>query len=381
MTTGEPTPTLDDLGRVQSLDSRNVFRLLHEIPEHCETALAIGRNFPVERLALKPNVLLFVGVGDSGFAADVAAELLVDDVEVPVVTVHSATMPACVNEQSVVFIIDYFGNTPTVLRAFKAAQECGANVICVTSGGKLRERAAGYARVLSIPAGQPSRFGLVYMALAPVAAVQATGLTTTVEQKVSAAILLAKNAREFLRFEAPTTRNQAKQVAEMLFGKIPVVIGGSDYRALVSRRWVNQIAANAKQFALSCTLNDLADGQVCAWEQLGSSSCEPGFVYLVDELDWTTENEIIRQASSEALSSFMHIDLQMKGANKIEKLFYGLYLGDYVSYYLALMREVDPYKTDGARFIASRIARRETPTYTETVSTTETTASEETQAV
>ncbi|MDH7602202.1 MAG: SIS domain-containing protein [Armatimonadota bacterium] len=378
MTKGEPMAVLDSLERVQSLDSRNVFRLLHDMPEHCETALAIGRSLAVERFAIKPNVLLLVGVGDSGFAADVVAEVLADDVEVPVLTEHTATIPACVNEQSVVFIIDYLGNTPTSLRAYKAAQERGAHVVCVTSGGKLRESAAGSARVLSIPAGQPSRFGLVYMALAPIAAAQAMGLASTSDQKASAAILLAKNAREFLRFEVPTARNQAKQVAEMLFGKVPVVIGGSDYRALVGRRWVSEISANAKQCALTCSFNDLADGQVCAWEQLASDTCEPAFVYLVDELDWTTENETIRQASSEVLSKFTRIDLEMKGANNAERLIYGMYFGDYVSYYLALLREVDPYKTESARSIASRLAPRETATATSAVIEKE--AGEETTA-
>ena len=41
----------------------------------------------------------------------------------------------------------------------------------------------------------------------------------------------------------------------------------------------------------------------------------------------------------------------MRGATIIEKLLYGVYLGDYVSYYLALLAGVDPSAMEtGARW-------------------------------
>ena len=360
MTTGDTMPTLDDISRVQSIDSRNVLRLINEIPEHCETALAIGRSFRVDPLAIKPNVVLFVGVGESGFAADLAAEILSDDAEVAVQSQHVASMPACVGEHSIVFVIDYTGNTRTAVRAYKAARERGARTICVTTGGLLRETAEDQSSALSIPAGQPARFAVGYMVLAPVAAVQRMGLTMNSDPRSSAAVRLLKNAREFLRFEIPAARNEAKKLAELLHGNMPVILGASDYRRLVARRWVSQLGSNAKHPAVAASLNDLVDGEICAWEQVDSEACKPAFVFLVDELDWTTESQTIRQAAAEVLSHFTVAEAEMKGANPIERLFYGMFLGDYVSYYLALLREVDPYRTATASLISQRLALSET---------------------
>lgn len=366
------TPVLDDIARVQSVDKRNMLRLINEMPEHCETALAIGRGFVTEPLALKPNVVLFVGVGESGLAADILAEVLSDDMEVPVMSQHVSLMPTCINEDSVVFIIDYYGNNQTAIRACRHAKEHKARTICVTTGGRLRETARDYgAQVLSIPAGQPARCGIVYMALAPLPAVQKMGLASSADQKASGAVMLLKNIREFVRFEIPTTRNIAKQVAEMLHGRTPVILGGADYRRLVGRRWVSQIGANAKHPACSGSLPDLADGEICAWERIVPGACEPAFVFLVDELDRVTENQTIRETAKELLANFPCTDIEMKGANPVERMFYGMYVGDYVSYYLALMSEVDPYRTESATLIGERLAPRESQVEVATVSAEE----------
>ncbi|MGQ9454753.1 MAG: SIS domain-containing protein [Armatimonadota bacterium] len=360
MSTEQSAPVLDDITRVQSVDKRNMLRLINEMPEHCETALAIGRGFVTEPLALKPNVVLFVGVGESGLAADIAAEVLSDDIEVPVMSQHVSPMPACITEESVVFVIDYYGNTQTAIRACRYAMACKARTICVTTGGRLREIARDSGvQVLSIPAGQPARCGIVYMALAPLTAIQNIGLASSVDQKASGAVRLLKNIREFVRFEIPTTRNIAKQVAEMLYGRTPVILGSADYRRLVGRRWASQIGANAKHPACFGSLPDLADGEICAWERVVPDACEPAFVFLSDELDRTTENLIIQEAAKELLARFPGTDIEMKGANPVERMFYGMYLGDYVSYYIALMGEVDPYKTESAELISERLAPSE----------------------
>lgn len=34
------------------------------------------------------------------------------------------------------------------------------------------------------------------------------------------------------------------------------------------------------------------------------------------------------------------------GDSELERIFYGIYLGDYVSYYLAVLRDVDPHAVD-----------------------------------
>ena len=356
MTTEQPMPILDDLARMQSVDKRNMLRLINELPEQCETALGIGRSFALGPVATKPNVVLFVGVGDSGLAADMAAEALAEEVESPVMSQHVSKMPLCVGEESLVFVIDYSGKGQTPLRACRAAQEQGATVICVTGGGRLREAVAQPRTILNVPSGQPSRCAIGYLLLTPVAAVEHLGLAPGAVEKASHAIKLLKNIREFLRSDTSTSRNVAKRIAEALFGKTPVIYGATGYRSLVAARWKSQIGANSKSPAYTGLFPDLVDGEICAWEQASGDCCNPAFVLLTDASDRTSENLAIMQAAGELVAKFGVIEAEMKGSTTIERMLYGTYLADYVSYYLAIMREVDPMEAASVRFINERLA-------------------------
>ena len=349
-------PVLDDSARMQSVDKRNMLRLINELPEQCETALGIGRSFAMEPVATKPNVVLFVGVGDSGLAADMAAEALAEEMEAPVVSQHVSRMPLCVGEESIVFVIDYSGKSQTGLRACKSAQERGATVICVTSGGRLREAVAEHKQILHTPSGQPSRSAIGYLVLAPVAAVEQLGLAPGAVEKTSHAIKLLKNMREFLRFDTTTPRNMAKQIAEALFEKTPVIYGATGYRSLVAARWKSQIGANSKSPVLTGLFPDLVDGEICAWEQASERLCNPAFVFLTDASDKASENRALMQAAGELVAKFGATEVEMKGSTTIERMLYGTYLADYVSYYLAIMREVDPMEAASVGFINERLA-------------------------
>jgi glucose/mannose-6-phosphate isomerase len=361
MTAEQHTPILDDPAAMQALDKKNMLKLLHELPEQCETALGIGRGFAMEPVAVKPNVILLVGVGDSGLAADMACEALAEETEVPVVSRHVSDMPACIGSESIVFVIDYTGNSRTALRAYRAAQECGATTICVTSGGRLRAAAGGPARVLSVPSGQPSRCAIGYLTLVPVAAIEKIGLAVGAIEKASHAIKLLKNTREFLRPDTRTSLNTAKQIASAIFGRAPVIYGGAGYRSLVAARWKSQIGANGKAPACKGTFPDIVDGEVCAWDGAGEGPCAPTFVFLTDAFDRTNENMPLMEAAEELLRKFGVTRVEMKGATTVERMLYGAYLGDYVSYYLAMMRGIDPSEMAAVSFINEWLASTEAP--------------------
>ncbi|MCE5198156.1 hypothetical protein LLG39_04195, partial [bacterium] len=142
MTTEQPIPVLDDVARLQTVDKRNMLRLVNELPEQCETALGIGRSFSIEPLESVPNVVFITGVGSSGVAADMAVAAVSGEISIPVVADHGGKLPAYVGEQSLVIIVDYAGKSEASLRSYKDARQRGANVICVASGGALLEAAS-----------------------------------------------------------------------------------------------------------------------------------------------------------------------------------------------------------------------------------------------
>jgi glucose/mannose-6-phosphate isomerase len=347
---------------MQSVDRRGMLRLINELPEQCETALGIGRGFPVEPLSEPPNVVLICGAGDSGLAADMAAEIVADEIAVPVLVQHAGRIPNCVGEQAVVFIVDYSGKSQTALRSYRDARARGANVICVTGGGKLREiAAADGTKMVRIPGGQPSRSAIGYLFVPLVAVMEKLGLVSRATEDISNAIKLMKNIRESFRIETATARNLAKQVAESLAGKAPVICGAAGSRELVAVRWKNQIGANSKSAAMVCVFPDTTDGPISAWDSPDEHARGPRFVFLTEAADKATDIRLLMSTAEELLDRFGVIEIEMRGATAAERMLYGIYLGDYVSYYLALLYDVDPTQSESVTYINEQLAAAARP--------------------
>ena len=356
MTAEQPTPILDDPTRMHSLDKRNMLRLINELPEQCETALGIGRSFVIEPLETKPSVVFITGVGNSGIAGDMALAILSEELDVPIVSSHGSHIPRYVGEDALVLVVDYSGKSQSTLRNYTEAQQHGSKVICITSGGKLMEAAAkDGTRIIKIPPGQPARSAIGYLFVPLLAVIEKCGLTSGLLEKLSNAIKLLKNVREALRFDNPIARNIAKQMAQTLAEKLVVVYGASDYRSSVANRWKNQINANSKAVAYASTFPDAAENEISGWEMAESQLKEVALVYLKDPLD-KTETSSLMGISIELLNKFSVSEISLMGNTTLEKLFYGIYLGDYVSCYLALLREVDPTATEFLSYIESRMA-------------------------
>jgi glucose/mannose-6-phosphate isomerase len=356
MSAEQPIPILDDQERVQTVDKRDMLRLINELPEQCETALGVGRGFAVEPLTEKPNVIFISGVGDSGLAGDMVVATVGEEASVPIVSDHGGRLPAYVGEGSVVFIVDYSGKSQSALRNYREAVSRRANVICVTTGGRLREAASNDdGRIVKIPSGQPSRTAIGYLYAPIVAVIEGLGLVSGAVEKLSYAIRLLKNSREYFRFTAPTSRNLAKQLALALMGKTPVIYGAAGYRAAIARRWKSQIGANSKSPACVGLFPNLADGEISAWEASDRAYPPVAMLFFTDAADKMTEIRDVMGVSRELLERFGVTDIEMQGNTTYEKLLYGVYLGDYVSCYLAIAYGVNPSITENAAAIAERV--------------------------
>lgn len=359
--TTEPIPALDDAVRIQSVDRRNMLRLINELPEQCETALGIARGFAVEPEETGPSSVFITGVGESGIAADMAAAALADVAEVPVISDHGGRLPKHVGEGSLVFIVDYTGKSQTAMRNLRDAKHRGAQVVCIATGGKLLESAANEeVRAIKIPPGQPGRTAIGYLLVPIIATIEKFGIAPGQIEQLSHGIKLMKNVREMLRSDTPTARNAAKQTAEALYNRVVGVYGAPGYRAAIADRWKNQIATNSKALAYSGSLLCLAMAGVSGWETAGKRSDDLAIVMLRDRSD-RKDVFAMAEAATKVLKDFRIVQIEMRGATVIEKLLYGVYFGDYVSYYMALLAEVDPSLTGNVALVEEILTPVEPP--------------------
>jgi len=358
MNTEQPTPALDDLERMQSVDKKNMLRLINELPEQFETALGIGRGLTLDQMPDKPDVIVISGSGDSLIAVDMICAMMSDQITVPIVSDRGGRLPAYVTDRSLVFVVDYPGKSRASMRVYREATARGARVICVTSGGPLLQAcSAGGSRSIRIPPGHPSRTALGYLVAPIVVAIERLGLAPGVDEKLSSAVRLMKNVREMFRFENSTRRNLAKQIAENIFGKYVVVYGSAGTGCALADRWASQFSGNAKVPAFASCFPK-AELEVGAWETKESLLKSAAFVFLEDPSD---RSEVPDQmsAAKELLTDFEVVSVEVRGATTFERLLYGIYLADYASYYLALLYEVDPTVIESVNYLQAALDRRE----------------------
>jgi len=112
-------------------------------------------------------------------------------------------------------------------------------------------------------------------------------------------------------------------------------------------------SANSKIPSTSSTFPNAIDGEISGWE-LAEGQNEQGFAFLRDREDKMEINDQMN-ARIDLLSGFSVVELEIKGATTIEKLLYGIYLGDYISLYLALLNEIDPSTNESVAFIESKL--------------------------
>lgn len=102
-----------------------------------QIAFAIN-NYSNHNLKLTDyNNVLIGGLGGSGIGGRIVKTLFNDEFPLPVEVVADYTLPAYVNEKTLVILGSYSGNTEETLTMFAEVKKRGSNVIILTSGGQI----------------------------------------------------------------------------------------------------------------------------------------------------------------------------------------------------------------------------------------------------
>ncbi|HPR18029.1 MAG TPA: SIS domain-containing protein, partial [Candidatus Cloacimonadota bacterium] len=140
----------------------------------------------------------------------------------------------------------------------------------------------------------------------------------------------------------PAEMNLAKDTALHLNGKIPVIYSSFPELYPLAYRWKCQINENAKYPAFCHTFSELNHNEIEGWEVQGlEDKFLPIILGLMQEKPQIQKRknimkELFQKRNIEFLEFFA------EGESLIEQIFSLIYLGDMVSYYLAILREVDP---------------------------------------
>lgn len=290
--------------------------------------------------------IVFAGMGGSALAAVISKSW--PGYKLPFEIVRTYQIPAYVNENTLFIASSYSGNTEETLASLKQAEEKGAQIVIITSGGKLHEiaEAKEYPFELLPDAGQP-RFGAFYSLKALVTILEKAGFvdSNSADSSLNEAAEFLKTNIEAWRPDVPTKSNVAKQIALELVGKAPVIYGGTKMFP-VAYKWKISMNENAKNIAWCNEFPEFNHNEFLGWSSHPlDKPYKPVFLQSsFDHPQVTKRFEVTKKLLSGRMPE--PIIIQAKGDNLLEHLVWTTALGDFVSLYLALLNNLDPTPVD-----------------------------------
>ena len=149
-----------------------------------------------------------------------------------------------------------------------------------------------------------------------------------------------RDLRDRLRPASPLKRNRAKQLATRLKGKTPIVYGAPPFDA-IAKRWQTQLNENAKMLAFASALPEADHNEIIGWAS--DASARRFAPIILRDADETPEMHRRLDATAALFGKFAKVEqIHDDDDQLLGRMLGSLYLGDFVSLYLAVLRRVDP---------------------------------------
>lgn len=299
-----------------------------------EKAYSIGASTVFNIPAKKISNVLICGLGGSGIGGTIVAKFAQMESKVPITVCNDYHIPEFVNESTLVIASSYSGNTEETLTAIKTAQSKGAEIAAVTSGGELKEICDqnNYNHIV-IPGGNPPRTCIGFSLTEQVFILVKYGI---VSEK---ALSNLTSAIQLLKSEDLSMKAEAENVAQALFGKLPVIYATDKFEP-VSIRFRQQLNENSKELCWHQKFPELNHNEIVGWAS-GNENLSVVIFRNDDDYYRTQERmEFMKKVITDKGASVTEI--HSKGGSYIEKALYLIYLTDWASLFIADKKQIDP---------------------------------------
>jgi len=350
--------TLDTLTDLAKIDPLGMYDKIYHFPEQLEQAGEIGSAInPGKKYFSSLENIVVAGMGGSAIGGDLVRSYLAANFEFPFQICRHYRLPVFVDEKSLVVISSYSGNTEETLSALTDAQERGAKIACITSGGKVAQIARENDYLLvELPKGYPPRAALGFSFVPLLYLLSKLGFTSDVGDDISELIGGLKSYREQYSMTEATEKNPAKSLALRLHNKIPIIYSGPELTDAVGTRWKGQICENAKSLAFNNLFAEFNHNELVGWNVIDSYRDKLIVIYLRDNGDHERiqrRMDIVRTIIEK--QNVDVIDVYSHGDFPLGRMFSLIQLGDFASFYLAVLNNTDPTPVKVIDFLKSEL--------------------------
>jgi glucose/mannose-6-phosphate isomerase len=311
-------------------------------------AVAIGSSAKLTASPNKISNVLICGLGGSGIGGSIVAELVAGNANVPINVTKGYFIPTYVNENTLVIISSYSGNTEETLNCMELAMAKNAKIVGITSGGKVFEtcKSKNFDCIV-VPGGMPPRSCLGY-SLTQLFFVLGFHkiITNNYKSELEAAVKLIDSEENAIIAES-------KIIAEKIKGKIPVIYA-TTYNEGVAIRFRQQLNENSKILCWHHIVPEMNHNELVGWTEKNDNFTVLFFLDKDEYMRNLARVDINKEVIKKYASSITEI--YSKGNSIIEKAIYFIHLGDWISVSLGEMRGADLMEVNVINHLKSKLS-------------------------
>ncbi|HOZ36266.1 MAG TPA: bifunctional phosphoglucose/phosphomannose isomerase [bacterium] len=338
---------LDNLAAIGRLDRENMLESVALFPRQLEQAWQETKKIKLPPAYKKVNKIVINGMGGSGLGTHLIRSVYFKDLKLPLGNIHSYDLPGLVDKQTLYIISSYSGTTEEPLNTIKEAQQRGAKLLGITSGGELAElieasQFPGYVFVPQYnPCAQP-RIGLGYSLMGILGLLSRLGFIKVNDQEVHRIIERLDRLAKELVPKTSLNHNDAKQLADQLYGHIPIIVA-AEFLSGNAHVLANQFNESAKNFSAYFLISELNHHLLEGLARPGSNRKNLHFVFLKSRLyNSRQQKRFIITADIVKQNKLSFSDYLVAGDSPLEQALAMVLFGSYASFYLAVLNGTDP---------------------------------------
>ncbi len=324
-------------------------KLIQEFSSNISEALEIAAKVSF----VKPNQdirnIVICGMGGSGIGGRIVAQWIQNYCSIPVLTVQDYSLPAFVNQNSLVIGSSYSGNTEETLFALEDAKTKGAAIIGICSGGALAEfcKSNNYQYVL-VPGGNPPRTALAF------SLVQLSNIFLQFGYAHPAILNEISNGKKLIDSDLEYIKMEAMRVAKQLQKRTVAVYAGSEYEGITIRA-KQQLNENSKELCWQHVIPEMNHNELVGW---GGGDNRYACLFIQTG-DLSVRNQKRFEISVERTKSKTdRVEIiSAKGTSPVEKSIYLIHLIDWISLYLSDLKNGDPIEIEIIDYLKAELGK------------------------
>ena len=278
--------------------------------------------------------VVIVGMGGSAIAGLIVKDLLP---QINIVIERNYIPNTSINQNTLVIVSSYSGNTEETLSYYHSAKELTNNIFGITSGGKLLEALKNDNKSYYIlPEGYPPR--------------SATGYALTVLVRLLDSSLLEDISVDLLQSysdQLSLEESTAHVLAKKIYPTIPIIVTEESLTS-VGFRLKSQLNENSKMLSYNITLPEMNHNEIVGWQGKEIDKNALSLVWIDIRYNKNIKRmNITNNILKDRVASNNHIDVPSEIASHcLASCLYLVNYVDWLSYWCAYSHNVDIMNID-----------------------------------